>query len=108
MLDAERRLPISGRVVSIPGTLAVAFASLGFWAGVAAIVLGNVISAALVGALAVMGLRTGLAQISASRLPFGNRYRWSEAVVHPERANSHSAVCVDVKMSSGVIRAHIG
>ncbi len=53
------------------GTLAVAFASLGFWAGVAAIVLGNVISAGLVGAVAVMGPRTGMAQIPASRLPFG-------------------------------------
>jgi NCS1 family nucleobase:cation symporter-1 len=53
------------------GTLAVAFASLGFWAGVAAIVLGNVISAGLVAAVAVMGPRTGMAQIPAARLPFG-------------------------------------
>lgn len=54
------------------GTLAAAdFIGLGWWTGLAAIVLGNVISAALVGALAVMGPRSGMAQIPASRLPFG-------------------------------------
>jgi len=54
------------------GTLAAAsFIGLGWWAGLAAIVLGNVISAALVGVLAAMGPRSGMAQIPASRLPFG-------------------------------------
>lgn len=71
------------------GTLAVAFASLGFWAGLAAIVLGNIISAALVGALAVMGPRTGMAQIPASRLPFG------KTVVVPAFINWASTIAWD-------------
>ncbi len=54
------------------GTLAAAsFIGLGWWAGLAAIVIGNVISAAVVGVLAAMGPRSGMAQIPASRLPFG-------------------------------------
>ena len=54
------------------GTLAAAsFIGLGWWAGLAAIVVGNVISAAVVGVLAAMGPRSGMAQIPASRLPFG-------------------------------------
>ena len=54
------------------GTLAAAsFIGLGWWAGLAAIVLGNIISAALVGVLAAMGPRSGMAQIPAARLPFG-------------------------------------
>src|SRR5439155_7314083 len=54
------------------GTLAILpFIGLGFWTGFAAIVAGNVIGAALVGVLSVMGPRTGLAQIPLSRFPFG-------------------------------------
>ena len=54
------------------GTLAAAsFIGLGWWAGLAAIAIGNVISAAVVGLLAAMGPRSGMAQIPASRLPFG-------------------------------------
>lgn len=54
------------------GTLAAAsFIGLGWWAGLAAIVVGNVISAAVVGVLAAMGPRSGMSQIPASRLPFG-------------------------------------
>ncbi len=71
------------------GTLAVAFASLGFWTGLAAIVLGNIISAALVGALAVMGPRTGMAQIPASRLPFG------KTIVVPAVINWASTIAWD-------------
>jgi NCS1 family nucleobase:cation symporter-1 len=71
------------------GTLAVAFAGLGFWAGFGAIVLGNVISAALVGALATMGPRTGMAQIPTSRLPFG------KTVVVPAVINWASTIAWD-------------
>jgi nucleobase:cation symporter-1, NCS1 family len=54
------------------GTLAAAdFIGLGWWAGLAAIIVGNLISAAVVGVLAAMGPRSGMAQIPASRLPFG-------------------------------------
>ena len=54
------------------GTLAAAsFIGLGWWAGLAAIIIGNLISAAVVGVLAAMGPRSGMAQIPASRLPFG-------------------------------------
>ncbi len=71
------------------GTLAVAFASLGFWSGLAAIVLGNIISAALVAAVAVMGPRTGMAQIPAARLPFG------KTVVVPAVINWASTIAWD-------------
>src|SRR5438128_2307004 len=54
------------------GTLAAAdFIGLGFWSGLAAIVIGNVIGAGLVAYLSAMGPATGMAQIPASRLPFG-------------------------------------
>src|SRR5438477_11473555 len=54
------------------GTLAAAdFIGLGWWAGLAAIVIGNVIGAGLVGLLSAMGPQSGMAQIPASRLPFG-------------------------------------
>lgn len=52
------------------GTLASAV-GLGWWSGVAAIVIGNVIGAGLVGVVSAMGPRTGMAQIPAARLPFG-------------------------------------
>ena len=71
------------------GTLAVAVAGLGFWTGLAAIVVGNVISAALVGALAVMGPRTGMAQIPATRMPFG------KTVVAPAVINWASTIAWD-------------
>lgn len=71
------------------GTLAVVFAGLGFWTGLAAIVLGNVISAALVGALAAMGPKTGMAQIPAARLPFG------KTIVVPALINWVSTIAWD-------------
>jgi nucleobase:cation symporter-1, NCS1 family len=52
------------------GTLA-SIVGLGWWLGVLAIIVGNVIGAGLVGILSVMGPQTGMAQIPASRLPFG-------------------------------------
>jgi len=52
------------------GTLA-SIVGLGWWLGVAAILVGNVIGAGLVGILSAMGPRTGMAQIPAARLPFG-------------------------------------
>ena len=52
------------------GTLA-SIVGLGWWLGVAAIIVGNVIGAGLVGILSVMGPKTGMAQIPESRLPFG-------------------------------------
>jgi NCS1 family nucleobase:cation symporter-1 len=52
------------------GTLA-SIVGLGWWMGVLAILVGNVIGAGLVGVLSAMGPRTGMAQIPASRLPFG-------------------------------------
>ena len=54
------------------GVLAPAsFIGLGFVDGLLAIVVGNLIGAALVGVLSAMGPRTGMAQIPAARLPFG-------------------------------------
>ncbi|TMF39859.1 MAG: cytosine permease [Chloroflexi bacterium] len=54
------------------GTLAAAdFIGLGWWTGLAAIIVGNVIGAGLVGYLSAMGPQFGMAQIPASRLPFG-------------------------------------
>ena len=54
------------------GTLAAAdFIGLGWWTGLAAIVVGNVIGAGLVAYLSAMGPQVGMAQIPASRLPFG-------------------------------------
>jgi nucleobase:cation symporter-1, NCS1 family len=52
------------------GTLA-SIVGLGWWLGVVAIIVGNLVGAGLVGVLSVMGPRTGMAQIPASRLPFG-------------------------------------
>jgi nucleobase:cation symporter-1, NCS1 family len=54
------------------GTLAAAdFIGLGWWTGLAAIVVGNVIGAGLVAYLSAMGPLVGMAQIPAARLPFG-------------------------------------
>jgi nucleobase:cation symporter-1, NCS1 family len=54
------------------GTLAAAdFIGLGWWAGLAAIVVGNVIGAGLVAYLSALGPAVGMAQIPAARLPFG-------------------------------------
>ena len=52
------------------GTLA-SIVGLGWWSGVLAILVGNLIGAALVGVLSAMGPRSGMAQIPAARLPFG-------------------------------------
>ncbi len=72
------------------GTLATAsFIGLGWWAGLAAIIVGNVISAAVVGVLAAMGPRSGMAQIPASRLPFG------KTIVVPGAVNWLSTIAWD-------------
>ena len=52
------------------GTLA-SIVGLGWWSGVLAIIVGNLIGAALVGVMSAMGPRSGMAQIPAARLPFG-------------------------------------
>ena len=54
------------------GTLAAAsFIGLGFWTSVAAIVVGNFVGSILVGLLATMGPRTGMAQMPLARLAYG-------------------------------------
>ena len=54
------------------GTLAAAeFLQLGFATGLLAIVLGNLIGSSVVGLLATLGPRTGMAQMPLARLPFG-------------------------------------
>jgi NCS1 family nucleobase:cation symporter-1 len=52
------------------GTLAV-LVGLGFWAGLAAIILGTVIGSVPVAALCTWGPRTGTGQVPLARLPFG-------------------------------------
>jgi NCS1 family nucleobase:cation symporter-1 len=47
------------------------FLKLGFVTSLLAIIVGNVLGSAVVGALATMGPRTGMAQLPAARLPFG-------------------------------------
>jgi len=72
------------------GTLAAAsFIGLGWWAGLAAIVVGNVIGAGLVAVLSSMGPQTGMAQIPASRLPFG------KSIVVPAVINWGSTIAWD-------------
>ena len=72
------------------GTLAAAdFIGLGWWTGFAAIVVGNVIGAGLVAYLSAMGPLTGMAQIPASRLPFG------KAIVVPGVINWLSTIAWD-------------
>ncbi len=72
------------------GTLAAAdFIGLGWWSGLAAIVVGNIIGAGLVGVLSTMGPRTGMAQIPASRLPFG------KSIVVPATINWLSTIAWD-------------
>ena len=54
------------------GTLAAAsFIGLGFWTSIAAIVVGNVVGSILVGLLATMGPKTGMAQMPLARLAYG-------------------------------------
>jgi nucleobase:cation symporter-1, NCS1 family len=54
------------------GTLAAAnFIGLGFWTSLAAIVVGNLVGSVLVGLLATMGPRTGMAQMPLARLAYG-------------------------------------
>jgi NCS1 family nucleobase:cation symporter-1 len=72
------------------GTLAAAdFIGLGWWAGLAAIVVGNVIGAGLVAYISAMGPQTGMAQIPASRLPFG------KSIVLPAVINWLSTIAWD-------------
>ena len=71
------------------GTLVVAFGSLGFWSGLLAITLGSLGAAAMVGLLAMMGPRTGMAQIPATRMPFG------KTVVVPAVVNWGSTIAWD-------------
>jgi NCS1 family nucleobase:cation symporter-1 len=54
------------------GTLAAAsFIGLGFWTSLAAIAVGNVVGSILVGLLATMGPKTGMAQMPLARLAYG-------------------------------------
>jgi nucleobase:cation symporter-1, NCS1 family len=54
------------------GTLAAAsFIGLGFWTSFAAIIVGNLVGSVLVGLLATMGPRTGMAQMPLARLAYG-------------------------------------
>jgi NCS1 family nucleobase:cation symporter-1 len=54
------------------GTLAAAgFIGLGFWTAFAAIVVGNLVGSVLVGLLARMGPKTGMAQMPLARLAYG-------------------------------------
>jgi NCS1 family nucleobase:cation symporter-1 len=54
------------------GTLAAAkFIGLGFWTALAAIVVGNLVGSVLVGVLATMGPKTGMAQMPLARLAYG-------------------------------------
>ena len=54
------------------GTLAAAsFIGLGFWTSFAAIVVGNLVGSVLVGLLATMGPKTGMAQMPLARLAYG-------------------------------------
>jgi NCS1 family nucleobase:cation symporter-1 len=54
------------------GTLAAAsFIGLGFWTALAAIVVGNFVGSVIVGLLATMGPKTGMAQMPLARLAYG-------------------------------------
>ena len=54
------------------GTLAAAsFIGLGFWTSFAAIIVGNLVGSILVGLLATMGPKTGMAQMPLARLAYG-------------------------------------
>jgi NCS1 family nucleobase:cation symporter-1 len=54
------------------GTLAAAsFIGLGFWTSIAAIIVGNLVGSVIVGLLATMGPRTGMAQMPLARLAYG-------------------------------------
>ncbi|MBA2380835.1 MAG: cytosine permease [Chloroflexi bacterium] len=54
------------------GTLAAAsFIGLGFWTALAAIVIGNLVGSVIVGLLAQMGPKTGMAQMPLARLAYG-------------------------------------
>ena len=55
------------------GFLAVGVFGLGFWQGIAALVLGNALGAASQGILSTWGPREGLAQLVLSRTAFGSR-----------------------------------
>jgi nucleobase:cation symporter-1, NCS1 family len=70
------------------GTLA-AIVGLGWWTGILAILVGNLIGAGLVAMLATMGPRTGMAQIPESRMAFG------KAIVVPGVINWISTIAWD-------------
>jgi NCS1 family nucleobase:cation symporter-1 len=54
------------------GTLAAAtFIGLGFWTSIAAIVVGNLVGSTIVGLLATMGPKTGMAQMPLARAAYG-------------------------------------
>ena len=54
------------------GTLAAAsFIGLGFWTSIAAIIVGNLVGSVIVGLLATMGPKTGMAQMPLARLAYG-------------------------------------
>jgi len=54
------------------GTLAAAsFIGLGFWTSIAAIIVGNLAGSVIVGLLATMGPKTGMAQMPLARLAYG-------------------------------------
>ena len=54
------------------GTLAAAsFIGLGFWTSIAANIVGNLVGSVIVGLLATMGPKTGMAQMPLARLAYG-------------------------------------
>jgi NCS1 family nucleobase:cation symporter-1 len=70
------------------GTLAVLL-GLGFWAGLAAIILGTVIGSVPVAMLCTWGPRTGTGQVPLARLPFG------KAIVLPGTVQWLSSIAWD-------------
>jgi NCS1 family nucleobase:cation symporter-1 len=67
----------------------VAIVGLGFWSGLAAIIVGNVIGSAVVAVLGTMGPKLGLGQIPITRLSFG------KSVVVPGLINWVSTIAWD-------------
>ncbi len=55
-----------------------------------------------------MPIDAAASMVSSSRMPFGNRYRWSLVVVQPDSSSSAIAVCVETFAISGVSRAQTG
>ena len=67
----------------------VAIVGLGFWSGLAAIIVGNIIGGAVVAILGTMGPKLGLGQIPISRLSFG------KSIVVPGLINWVSTIAWD-------------